>query len=219
MQRVPTPELLDSDAGTAPEIAASLRDLDRINRWFGGVSTTETMIDRVIRPGDDRKLTLLEVASGAGDLPAVVRHQLSKRGIDLDVVLLDRARSHLNSRRPAVVGDALTLPFRDSSFDLVSSSLFVHHLSPPDVVRFGREALRVCRRAVLINDLVRHPLHLLLVYAGLPLFSRITRHDTIASVRQAYRIDEMRKMLSGIGASRIEISFCYLFRMGAIVWK
>ena len=33
-------------------------------------------------------------------------------------------------------------------------------------MQFVDEALRVCRVAVLINDLVRHPLHLSLVYAG-----------------------------------------------------
>ena len=55
-----------------------------------------------------------------------------------------------------MAGDALALPFRDASFDLVSCNLFAHHLSPQELVRFVDEALRVCRVAVLINDLVRH---------------------------------------------------------------
>ena len=55
------------------------------------------------------------------------------------------------------------------------------------------EGLRVCRVAVLINDLVRDGLHLSLVYAGLPLYrSRLTRHDAPASVRQAYTPAEMQ---------------------------
>ena len=29
-----------------------------------------------------------------------------------------------------VAGDALSLPFRDESFDLLSCNLFAHHLSP-----------------------------------------------------------------------------------------
>ena len=95
----------------------------------------------------------------------------------------------------AVAGDALALPFRGASFDLLSSTLFAHHLSPQELVQFVNEALRVCRVAVLINDLVRHPLHMSLVYAGMPLYrSRLTRHDAPASVRQAYTVEEMQSL-------------------------
>lgn len=219
MRRIPTAELLDSDCGTPAEIAASLRDLGRINRWFGGVSTTEYMVTQIARQTGQRKVSLLEVAAGAGSLPAIVRDRLSRQGIDLDVVLLDRSSSHLDGSCRSVAGDALALPFRGSSFDLVSSTLFVHHLAPQEVNRFAEEALRVCRQAVLINDLIRHPVHLLLIYAGLPLFSRITRHDSVASVRQAYTVDEMHEILNRTSANKIEMMRHYLFRMGVIAWK
>ena len=82
------------------------------------------------------------------------------------------------------------------------------------------EALRVCRRAVIINDLIRSRLHLLLVYLGLPLFrSRITWHDAPASVRAAYSIGEMRSLLSAFNAHKTEVSRHFLYRMGIIVWK
>ena len=91
------------------------------------------------------------------------------KGVSLDVTDLDRVPSHLLPATRAVVADALALPFRDASFDLVSCSLFAHHLEPAELARFAGEALRVSRCAVLINDLIRHPLHLALVYAGFPL--------------------------------------------------
>ena len=120
----------------------------------------------------------------------------------------------------AVAADALALPFPDSTFDLVSCSLFVHHLSPEQVTTFARESLRVCRHAVLVNDLIRSPLHLALVYAGTPLYrSRITRHDAPASVRQAYTIEEMREFFQQAGADSVEIQRHYLYRMGVIAWK
>jgi hypothetical protein len=102
----------------------------------------------------------------------------------------------------------------------VSCGLFAHHLSPEELVQFVNESLRVCRRAVLINDLIRHPLHMAMVYAGWPLYrSRLTRHDAPASVRQAYTIPEMREMLCATTASRVDVTRHYLFRMGVIVWK
>lgn len=223
MNRVITPELLDSDAGTPAEVAASLDDLRRINRWFGGTGTTEWMIRRVARERRLSQLSYLEVAAGNGDLPAMARNSLAMGGVSLNVTLLDRALSHLphgNSDRRAVGGNALALPFRDHSFDLLGCNLFAHHLSPEELVQFVDDALRVCRIAVLINDLVRDPLHLALVYAGFPLYrSRLTRHDGPASVRAAYTPPEIHALLQKSQAARVEITRHYLFRMAVIIWK
>jgi hypothetical protein len=220
MKRVATTELLDTDCGTPAEVEASLGDLRLINRWFGGVATTADMVDRVARSTKRSSFSLLEVAAGSGYVPETARHRLEQRGLHLQVTVLDRVPSHLSNGHTAVAGDALALPFRDASFDLVGCTLFAHHLSPQDLVQFVDEALRVCRIAVLINDLVRHLLHMSLVYAGLPLYrSRLTRHDAPASVRQAYTPQEMTTLLAHTSAARVEIHRHYLFRMGVIVWK
>ena len=222
MQRITTQELLDSDDCPPLEAAASLRDLSRINRWFGGVATTRKLIERVARATGRKHFSVLEVAAGFGEVPKAAAQQLARKGITLDVTHLDRVPSHLLPGNRAVVADALALPFADASFDLISSSLFAHHLEPAELSRFAAEALRVSRHAVLINDLIRHPLHLALVYAGFPLMrSYVSRFDGVASVRRAYVPDEMRLILSnGDGvAGRIEISHHYLFRMGVIAWK
>lgn len=217
MRRTVTPELLDRDAGTAQEIAESLADLRRINRWFGGVRVVEKLVRRV---GDGaRHLTWLDVASASGDIVEMVERRLAREGVAVKAVALDRAASHLPATLPAVQGDALALPFADGSFDVVSASLLVHHLEPDEVRRFAGEALRVCRRAVILNDLRRSWTHLALVYAGMPLYrSRLTRHDGVASVKQAYTESELRAMLTGL-AARVEVERFYLCRMGAVLWK
>jgi ubiquinone/menaquinone biosynthesis C-methylase UbiE len=220
MKRVVIPELLDTDSGSAAEIAAALSDLNRINRWFGGVSTTTSMIRRVAQRLGAPSLSMLEVAAGTGYVPERARQKLVHDGIELEVTLLDRTPSHLVNGHRAIAGDVLALPFRDASFDLVGSVIFLHHLPPGQVIQSVNEALRVCRTAVLINDLVRDPVHLALVYAGLPLFrSRLTHHDAPASVRQAYTSAEIRDLLKRTVATRVEINRHYLFRMGVIIWK
>jgi hypothetical protein len=73
---------------------------------------------------------------------------------------------------------------------------------------------------VIINDLVRNPIHLCLVYLSLPLYrSHLTHHDAPASVRRAYTVEEMDEMLRQSAAAMVEIERYPLFRMGAIVWK
>ena|SRR5580704_2224167 len=224
MRRVVIPELLDTDTGTPAEIAAALTDLRHINQWFGGIAATESMIAEVRRKLDVSSLSLLEVAAGAGYVPQTASARLRSLGIKLQVTLLDRAHSHLKNNSgngtSAVAGDALALPFADQSFDLVSCCLFIHHLEPHQVVQFVNEGLRACRAAVIINDVVRNPVHLALVYVSLPLYrSQFTHHDAPASVRRAYTIAEMHEMLRQTTAASVDIERRPLFRMGAIAWK
>ena len=48
MKRTVESELLDGDCGTPAEIAGALADLRRVNRWFGGVTTSERLLERVV---------------------------------------------------------------------------------------------------------------------------------------------------------------------------
>ena len=222
MQRVNTQEILDTDACPPVEVEISLRDLCRINRWFGGITTTRRLLERVATATGKKRFSLLEAAAGFGEVARIASRQLAHKGIILEVTDLDRVRTHLLPGNRAVVADALALPFHDSSFDLVSCSLFAHHLEPAELARFVNEGLRVSRCAVLVNDLVRHPLHLALVYAGFPMMrSYVSRADGLASVRRAYLPEEMREILSTAAkpSPQVEISRHFLFRMGVIAWK
>jgi hypothetical protein len=223
MQRVDAPEILDSDDCSPADREATLLDLGRVNRWFGGVTTTQKMVERVARASAIKHFSMLEVAAGSGELPAIVRQRLARRGINLDVTLLDRQRSHLPDGNRSIAGDALALPFGDNAFDLISCNLFAHHLRPEQLAQFAREGLRVCRRALLINDLIRDPLHLALAYAGGPIMrSRVAWLDGLTSVRRAYVPDEIRSLLASVfpeTEARVEIRRNYLFRMAVIVWK
>jgi ubiquinone/menaquinone biosynthesis C-methylase UbiE len=221
MKRVVVAELLDTDAGTPREVATSLADLRMFNSWFGGVHTMSSLLRRVAQKRGLKKLSWVDVAGGEGYVATRTQRSLARSGITSQPVILDRAPSHLSKIHPGVCGDALALPFRDNSFDAVGCSLFLHHLEPEEIVRFAREGLRVARHAFLIHDLQRHPVHLALGYLGMPLYrSRITRHDALASVRRAYTVEEVGKMLAPVTSTEnIEIRKFFLFRMGVIVWK
>ena len=222
MKRIPQFELLDHDLGTPDEIAAALSDLRHINTWFGGVATTTSLLRSALHKTSLASASVLEVASADGFCVRQAARRLTADGMQLQLTLLDRKPSRFESTNGirTVVGDALQLPFGNASFDFVSCGLFVHHLAPDSVIRFISEALRVCRHAVLINDLRRSLAHLALVYFGFPLFrSRITWHDAPASVRQSYEPSELADLLKRTAARNIELSNHYLYRMAVTAWK
>jgi hypothetical protein len=222
MKRVVVPELLDSDSGTPQEVEGSLDDLRMFNRRFGGVRAMTALFGEVARERRLDQFDWLDVAGGAGDLATLTQQSLRRQGLTLRPVIMDRAPSHMNGAHDNVCGDALALPFRDQSFDVVSSSLFVHHLEPQELLWFAREGLRVARHAFIINDLIRDRIHLTLALLGRPIYrSRITRHDAPASIRRAYTKSEILGILdpAQIGAARVSFSAFYLYRMGVIAWK
>ncbi len=220
MKRLVTPELMDNDAATPAEVQQTLADLRRINRWFGGIRTTRHMLEKVIaRSPAHGAFTVLDVGAGSGDVSLSAARQLRPRA-RIEVTLMDRMTAHLPRNGTAeVAGDALSLPFLDGSFDLVTCSLLVHHFEREQIVRFINQAVRVARIAVLLNDLRREPIHLALMYAGYPLFGRLTMHDGLASVRRAYTPRELAAIVRDSNAASVEIENHYLYRMGIIVWK
>jgi ubiquinone/menaquinone biosynthesis C-methylase UbiE len=103
--------------------------------------------------------TLLDVATGGGHT-ALAFAPFSARVVALDIALtmLQSAREFIRSNAAKnlcfVSADAESLPFEDSSFDLVTCRIAPHHF--PDCDSFVRESERVLKSAgrLLVQDLV-----------------------------------------------------------------
>src|SRR5262249_50698278 len=134
------------------EARASLADLTRLNRTWGGHGTLRHLLRGVIR---EPEFSLLDVGAASGDMGKRVRHLYPKAR----VTSLDRITFHLAAApEPRVAGDAFALPFRAKSFDYVFSSLFLYHFTNTEIVRLLAEFRRVARKAVLVIDLDRNPI-------------------------------------------------------------
>lgn len=94
---------------------------------------------------------VLDLACGTGTLAlSAKRRQPSAQltGLDADPSMLERARRKAEAERVDVQfdeGRSDELPYADSSFDVVLSSLFFHHLPGDAKRRTAREIARVLR--------------------------------------------------------------------------
>jgi len=195
------PEILDT---LAPEVArASLADLVRLNRDFGGHSVLRKLLRDAI---DDplEPISLLDIGGASGDMANVIRESCP----GAVVTVLDHVASHMESALPPkVCGDAFALPFRDGSFDYAFSSLFLHHFEDGDVVRLMREMKRVSRRGVLIIDLIRSPLAYWFLPATRFLFGwdSVTVNDGPISFAAAFHKSELRGLAEAAGLRDVRV--------------
>jgi SAM-dependent methyltransferase len=199
-------ELLDDPGADPVTVAESLRNIARANRWFGGAAAVRHGLACTLR-GTARGVTisLLDLGTGAGDLPRVAQRWGRQRGIRIQPVGLELSRAAAalaqHSGLATVVGCAGSPPIRDKSVDVVLVSQVAHHLSPESVVHLFRTCNRLARHAVIIADLRRHPLAASGFRFGARLlgFDPVTLTDGVTSIRRGFSRSELLSLLGQAG--------------------
>ena len=196
-------ELLDGPLLDREELAANLRELAMLNRLPGGTAASIEAIEHVANGA--RNLSILDLGTGAGDMPVAFARHGRRRGrwrvvaTDLRPEIVDLARARVRDESDVTVdlGDATRLSFPDAAFDVAHASLLLHHLEPHAAIAMLSEMRRVARLGVVINDLQRGVLHLAITATTVLALarSRYTRHDGLLSARRAYTLAERGRLL------------------------
>ena len=204
-------------AVAAPERAASLADIDRLNSWFGGYALSLRAIRRLAAEVPrDRPLRVIDVGGGTAAFAVRLARWARRNGRNVRVVVVDRDPTTLRLACQAaagypeillVRGDAAALPCRERAVDIVISALTLHHLEPAQAAVGLREMTAAARIGVIVNDLLRRRLSLGLVWLVTRLLGchPISRHDGPLSVRRSYSPDELRALAEQAGARRLTI--------------
>ena len=204
--RVPGPELMDSMDGVTPaELAETLAQLRVINRRLGGYSTTRRALDdlvaRVGRPAGE--WSVLDVGGGSGDAAPEMLAWGRARGMRLSVTVIDldettalEAKRRLASTAGADARcqDLFDVPAK--SFDIVHSSMVLHHFDGDDAARALRRMAEIARVGVVVNDLRRHPVPWTLIRWVTGAFSRnrLIRNDAPLSVARAFAAEDWPRL-------------------------
>ena len=122
---------------------------DPVARW----TTRESVVKKALV--DQAKLTtcmsVLDLASGTGTLAIIIKRKfpdVDVVGVDGDPRILQIANAKSESAKVKIEFDqglATQLPYADSSYDRVFSTLFFHHLGNSDKARAFAEIFRVLK--------------------------------------------------------------------------
>lgn len=189
-------ELLDDPGVNHELVLRTVRDIARSNTVFQGARAAVAEL-ALSFPRLPRVATLLDVGTGAGDVPrlaqaAALKSGISLRtiGLDSELVLAQKASAKVSH---GLCGSGLALPLADRSIDVAMCSQTLHHFRDDAASALLREMNRVARVAVVVSDLRRSWIAVGGFWLGsFPLgFHSVTRHDGVLSVMRGFTQKEM----------------------------
>jgi len=222
--RAAADELMDTVPLPPAAVEDALGFLEFTNRCFGGTRIVLRALQRWrARWPAGRTMTLLDVGTGAADIPRALVSWARASGCSLEVTAIDMAPSVVTAARrrvrdvPGIVLEQAALADLASSgrrFDYVTASLMLHHVPPGRTAEALGELDRLAMRGVIVAELRRSPASLMAVRMVSTLAGNaVVRHDGPLSVRRAFTVGELARLASDLGLEYLRARPEGLFRL------
>ena len=219
-------ELMDDPRLGPREHLRALEALAVVNR----LSFTAGRVWREVRRqgGSNTPLRVLDVACGGGDTVRALKRRADREGVPLEVHGCDvsptavaHARERARREKTEVHFfelDAVRSPL-PNGYDLVCSSLFLHHLTEEQVVEVMAR-MAEAGNALVLQDLLRSRMGYWLAWWTLRLVSRsrVAHVDGPRSVQASFRIPEVAALARRAGLDGARIVRCWPQRF-TLYWR
>ncbi|OYY64654.1 methyltransferase domain-containing protein [Sphingomonas sp. 28-62-11] len=213
-------ELMDAEDLDPETYTAVVADLARVNGVTMAARPTLAFLNRAARGA--KRLKLLDVGYGDGDMLRRIAHWAARRGIDVELVGVDlNPRSELAARAHTPAGLPITYLTGDyadhagAGWDLVISSLVAHHMTQDQLIAFLRFMETESNRGWFVNDLERHGF----AHWGFPVLATLMRwhpivkHDGTLSIARSYRPNEWPVLLAEAEVTDAHVNRYFPFRL------
>ena len=226
MRRSTEKEMMDLPDNPPAVLEEDLKNLRMLNRYLGGYRCAERGIQRIVEQENWTQFSLLDVGAGSADVASRIVHWSRRKGIAVRIVALDldpvtaavaAERASNLSEISVLRSDAARPPFPAGSFDFVLASQFLHHFSEEKIIALLKSWAHLARRAIIVSDLVRHPL----AYYGARALTRLwtknimTLTDAPLSVRRAFTFTEWRGLFRRAAIGQFDLVSVFPFRIMA----
>jgi 2-polyprenyl-3-methyl-5-hydroxy-6-metoxy-1,4-benzoquinol methylase len=208
----------------------TLRELDFINQWLGGNVVTLSAVEKIWKEVPKEKCLLItDLGCGSGEMLRLISkkaiHQNRKvqlTGIDANPHIVDYAIKH-SVDFSNIKFEALNIfsnEFQSHTFDIVIATLFLHHFSDEELIRFFASMRKQARVGIIVNDIHRHSLAYYSIKWLTSLFSKssMVKYDAPLSVLRAFTRSELRSILEKAGIKNYKLRWKWAFRWQLIIF-
>jgi 2-polyprenyl-3-methyl-5-hydroxy-6-metoxy-1,4-benzoquinol methylase len=198
------PEVMDRPDLDPDLHARALHGLARINALSGSARSFWPAIRRLA------PVRVLDLACGGGDVAVRLAARAKREGVSAEFAGCDVSPTALGiaTRRAASAGVAVEFFRRDlfadgppPGYDVLTCSLFLHHLDEDQAVTLLRQMSEAAGRLVMVNDLRRSGVGLMLARVVTRLVTRspVVRVDGPQSVEAAFTLPEVQALVGRAG--------------------
>jgi 2-polyprenyl-3-methyl-5-hydroxy-6-metoxy-1,4-benzoquinol methylase len=204
------PEIMDQPDLEPRRLYKALSALERINWFSRSTHILWPAINAAAKSAGRSTLSVLDVGTGAGDIPIRIWRKARRAGFDVQIAGCDQSSRSIDFARSRAAKRGADVSFFQhdvimngipDAYDVIMCSLFLHHLEEAIAVEVLREMARSARRLVLVNDLARGKRGLLLALLATRILttSEVVHIDGPRSVEGAFTPAEAQSLARDAG--------------------
>ena len=211
-------EIMDDLDYNGPILHDALNKLAKINQWLGGNIVTINGLKKALKNHPkNESITIIDLGCGGGDILREVSQFGKKNGYNFNLLGIDAnphtinyaiklSHNYDNVNFKAI--DIFSEAFDALQYDLVLTTLFLHHFKEDQLISFLKPVLEKAKLGVVVNDLHRHKL----AYYLFKLLCTTIKNKTIIE-------DGLTSVLRGFKRKELEYISKQLRANDQIQWK
>ncbi|MBW8243520.1 methyltransferase domain-containing protein [Muricauda oceani] len=215
-------ELMDDFSMKGELLRDTLDKLGKINKWLGGNHVTLNGLRQLLKnQPKDKVLTIVDLGCGHGDILRLIADFGRKHNYSFELIGIDANQDAIEYADELSVAyeelsfrsvDVFSEEFRAMEYDIVLSTLFLHHLNEDEIHALLKEVTTKAKLGVVINDLHRSSTaYGLFRLLGLVISNHMIVQDGLTSILRAFKRKEIEQISSQLNLNS-KISWKWAFR-------
>ncbi|MHA7865337.1 methyltransferase domain-containing protein [Flagellimonas marinaquae] len=215
-------ELMDDFSMKGELLRDTLDKLGKINKWLGGNHVTLNGLRQLLKNQPKEKvLTIVDLGCGHGDILRLIADFGRKHNYSFELIGIDANQDAIEYADELSVAyeelsfrsvDVFSEEFRAMEYDIVLSTLFLHHLNEDEIHALLNTVTTKAKLGVVINDLHRSSMaYGLFKLLGLVISNHMIVQDGLTSILRAFKRKEIEQISSQLNLNS-KISWKWAFR-------
>jgi 2-polyprenyl-3-methyl-5-hydroxy-6-metoxy-1,4-benzoquinol methylase len=221
-------EIMDDFSMEGDLLRNTLDQLVLINKRLGGNKATINGLHTLLKAEPkDAAISIVDLGCGSGDMLRAVADYGRKNNFNFKLTGIDANEYTVNYARKLSVKypeisyiemDVQAIEFSDISFDIVITTLFLHHFTDQEIERLLIPIVNKVRIGVVINDLHRSTVaHFLFKVISLFIKNPMVKKDGAISVLRGFKKNELINISKKLNNTVSSINWRWAFRYQWII--
>ncbi|WP_323787523.1 methyltransferase domain-containing protein [Psychroserpens sp.] len=215
-------EIMDDLDYNGPILYDALDTLAKINQWLGGNIVTIKGLKKALKNHQKNEaITIIDLGCGGGDILREVSRFGRRYGYNFQLIGIDAnqhtvdyattlSEAYNNIEFKAI--DIFSEEFKGLHYDLVLTTLFLHHFKNDELVSFLKPVLKKAKLGLVANDLHRHKLaYYLFKLLCTTIKNKTIVEDGLTSVLRGFKRQELENISQQLNTN-FQIQWKWAFR-------